>query len=980
MKPEIKKLLILNLPYLLFVWLFDKVGAAVRLSPGADASAKLLHLGDGFTTAFSSIAPSFHPADLLIGIAGAVIVRLIIYTKGKNAKKYRRGTEYGSAHWGGADDIKPYTDPVFENNIPLTQTERLTMNSRPKQPKYARNKNILVIGGSGSGKTRFFVKPSLMQCTSKDFPTSYIVTDPKGTLILETGKMLQRYKYRIKVLNTINFKKSMKYNPFAYLRSEKDILKLVNTIIANTKGDGEKSGEDFWVKAEKLYYTALIGYIWYEAPEDEKNFTTLLEMINASEAREDDEDFQNPVDLMFERLEEKDPEHFAVKQYKKYKLAAGVVCSKRLLNQAVWKSLRTHNLKPKKGAQVMRKNEKITALYERLSRDDFGKDDDQQRESNSISNQKAMLEEFAARQGFTNIVHFTDDGISGTCFDRPGFLAMMKEVEAGNVEYLCIKDMSRMGRDYLKVGQIMEILRQRGVRLIAINDGVDSARGDDDFTPFRNIMNEYYARDTSRKIRSTFQSKGKSGKHLTGTVIYGYLWNEARDQWLVDPEAADVVKRIFAMTIDGYGPYQIASKLKSEKVLIPSAYLAQHGEGVNKNKTFKDVYGWGSSTICNILEKREYLGHTINFKTRKHFKDKKSHYVPEDEWTIFENTHEAIIDQQTFDLVQKIRGNVRRYPDGWGEAAPLTGLLYCADCGGKMYVHRTNNGKRISQYTCSQYSKVPVGKLCTTQHRINEDVVLSLVSEMLKAIAEYAKHDRAEFVRVVQEAQSSQQTAEVKKQRTRLATAKQRVSELEVLLCKIYEDNILGKLSDSRYATLDAQYEKEQTELTAEISALEKAVKSYEKHEKDADRFIALIDKYENFDKLTIAMLNEFIEKILVHERDRKGSIQTTQEVEIYFNFVGRFVPPAFGEVELTPEELEEIRKREERKDRLHQNYLKRKASGAQKRYEDKIKGRKKAEIEAKKAAIRAEDIAKGVFVPVSSLPQREPMKGVQTA
>ena len=854
------------------------------------------------------------------------------------------------------------------------------MNSRPKQPKYARNKNILVIGGSGSGKTRFFVKPSLMQCTSKDFPTSYIVTDPKGTLILETGKMLQRYKYRIKVLNTINFKKSMKYNPFAYLRSEKDILKLVNTIIANTKGDGEKSGEDFWVKAEKLYYTALIGYIWYEAPEDEKNFTTLLEMINASEAREDDEDFQNPVDLMFERLEEKDPEHFAVKQYKKYKLAAGVVCSKRLLNQAVGKSLRTHNLKPKKGAQVMRKNEKITALYERLSRDDFGKDDDQQRESNSISNQKAMLEEFAARQGFTNIVHFTDDGISGTCFDRPGFLAMMKEVEAGNVEYLCIKDMSRMGRDYLKVGQIMEILRQRGVRLIAINDGVDSARGDDDFTPFRNIMNEYYARDTSRKIRSTFQSKGKSGKHLTGTVIYGYLWNEARDQWLVDPEAAEVVKRIFAMTIEGYGPYQIASKLKEEKILIPSAYLAQHGEGVNKNKTFKDVYGWGSSTICNLLEKREYLGHTINFKTRKHFKDKKSHYVPEDEWTIFENTHEAIIDQQTFDLVQKIRGNVRRYPDGWGEAAPLTGLLYCADCGGKMYVHRTNNGKRISQYTCSQYSKVPVGKLCKTQHRINEDVVLSLVSEMLKAIAEYAKHDRAEFVRVVQEAQSSQQTAEVRKQRTRLATAKQRVSELEVLLCKIYEDNILGKLSDSRYATLDAQYEKEQSELTAEISVLEKAVKSYEKHEKDADRFIALIDKYENFDKLTIAMLNEFIEKILVHERDRKGSIQTTQEVEIYFNFVGRFVPPAFGEVELTPEELEEIRKREERKDRLHQNYLKRKASGAQKRYEDKIKGRKKAEIEAKKAAIRAEDIAKGVFVPVSSLPQREPMKGVQTA
>ena len=992
---DIKKLLLLNMPYILMGLFATNFGEGWRMAVGADASAKMLSFFSTLPVELASWWPSLHPLDLLVGLCCGAGLRLAVYLKSKNAKKYRHGMEYGSARWGTHEDIAPYIDPVFQNNVILTKTESLTMNSRPKDPKTARNKNVLVIGGSGSGKTRFWLKPNLMQMHS-----SYVVTDPKGTILVECGKMLQRgtpklgkdgkpmkdkhgkdiYEpYRIKVLNTINFKKSMHYNPFAYIHSEKDILKLVTTLIANTKGEG-KAGDDFWVKAETLLYCALIGYIHYEAPVEEQNFSTLIEFINAMEVREDDEEFKNPVDLMFDALEAEKPNHFAVRQYKKYKLAAGVVCSKRLLNQAVGKSLRTHNLKPKKGAQVMRKNEKITALYERLSRDDFGKDDDQQRESNSISNQKAMLEDFATRQGFTNIVHFTDDGISGTCFDRPGFLAMMKEVEAGNVEYLCIKDMSRMGRDYLKVGQIMEILRQRGVRLIAINDGVDSARGDDDFTPFRNIMNEYYARDTSRKIRSTFQSKGKSGKHLTGTVIYGYLWNEARDQWLVDPEAAEVVKRIFSMTIDGYGPYQIASKLKSEKVLIPSAYLAQHGEGVNKNKTFKDVYGWGSSTICNILEKREYLGHTINFKTRKHFKDKKSHYVPEDEWTIFENTHEPIIDQQTFDLVQKIRGNVRRYPDGWGEAAPLTGLLYCADCGGKMYVHRTNNGKRISQYTCSQYTKVPCGTLCKTQHRINEDVVLSLVSEMLKAIAEYAKHDRAEFVRVVQEAQSSQQTTEVKKQRTRLAAAKQRISELEVLLCKIYEDNILGKLSDSRYATLDAQYAKEQSELTAEISVLEKAVKSYEKHEKDADRFIALIDKYENFDKLTIAMLNEFIEKILVHERDRKGSIQTTQEVEIYFNFVGRFVPPAFGEVELTPEELEEIRKREERKDRLHQNYLKRKASGAQKRYEDKIKGRKKAEIEAKKAAIRAEDIAKGVFVPVSSLPQREPMKGAQIA
>ncbi len=315
---DLKKLIIPNIPYLLFVWLFDKAAQAFRLSPGADLSEKLLALGTGFSAAFSNAAPSLHPMDLLIGAAGAVLIRLIVYFKGKNAKKYRKGMEYGSARWGTAEDIKPYVDPVFENNVILTQTERLTMSSRPKQPKYARNKNILVIGGSGCGKTRFFVKPNLMQMHS-----SYVVTDPKGTVLVECGKLLQRGGYKIKVLNTINFKKSMHYNPFVYIHSEKDILKLVNTIIANTKGDGEKSGEDFWVKSERLFYCALIGYIWYEAPEDEKNFTTLLEMINASEAREDDPEFQSPVDLMFERLEEKDPEHFAVRQYKKFLLSAG---------------------------------------------------------------------------------------------------------------------------------------------------------------------------------------------------------------------------------------------------------------------------------------------------------------------------------------------------------------------------------------------------------------------------------------------------------------------------------------------------------------------------------------------------------------------------------------------------------------------------------------------------------------------------------
>ena len=617
------------------------------------------------------------------------------------------------------------------------------------------------------------------------------------------------------------------------------------------------------------------------------------------------------------------------------------------------------------------RNEKITPLYERLSRDD-----ELQGESNSISNQKQMLEDFARRNGLPNPTHFTDDGISGTRFDRPGFLAMMEEVEAGRVEAIVIKDMSRLGRDYLKVGQVMEVLRQRGVRLIAINDGVDSLKGDDDFTPFRNIMNEFYARDTSRKIRSVFKAKGMSGKHLTGTVIYGYLWDEKREHWLVDEEAAEVVRRIFSLTLEGYGPYQIACKLSADRIEIPVVHLARFNEGVNRSKPVKDPYGWGSSTIVNILKKREYLGHTINFKTRKHFKDKKSHYVSEDEWTIFENTHEAIIDQQTFDLVQKIRSNVRRYPNGWGEAAPLTGLLYCADCGGKMYVHRTNNGKRISQYTCSNYTKVPCGTLCLTQHRINESAVLTLVSDTLRAIAEYSRNDRTEFIHTVQETQVAQQSADISKKRRHLATAQKRAGELEKLICKIYEDNALGKLPDTRYKALDAQYAKEQDALEIEIAELEKAVTGYEQSQKSAEKFIALIDKYENFDTLTNTMLNEFVEKILVHERARKGSQDTTQEVEIYFNFLGRYIPPSLQPVPLTPEEQEELQKKEERKDRLHQNYLRRKASGAQKRYEDKIKAKKKAEMDAKKALIRAEDMKKGVFSTIGQLPKEEPRKG----
>ena len=319
---NLKKLVLLNLPYLFAALFASKLGEAWRMTPGADFSAKVLHLTDGFATAFQSFLPSFNPVDLCLGVALAAALRLAVYLKGKNAKKYRKNMEYGSARWGTAEDIRPYIDPVFENNIILTQTEQLTMNSRPKDPKTARNKNVLIVGGSGSGKTRFWLKPNLMQCTSKTYPTSFVVTDPKGSIVIECGKLLQRNGYRIKIMNTINFKKSMHYNPFSYIHSEKDILKLVNCLIANTKGEG-KGGDDFWVKAETLLYTALIGYIHFEAPVEEQNFSTLIEMINSMEVREDDEEFENAVDLMFKELKEREPDHFAVRQYAKYKLSAG---------------------------------------------------------------------------------------------------------------------------------------------------------------------------------------------------------------------------------------------------------------------------------------------------------------------------------------------------------------------------------------------------------------------------------------------------------------------------------------------------------------------------------------------------------------------------------------------------------------------------------------------------------------------------------
>ena len=602
---------------------------------------------------------------------------------------------------------------------------------------------------------------------------------------------------------------------------------------------------------------------------------------------------------------------------------------------------------------MAKKTGRYPALYERLSHDD-----ELQGESNSISNQKRILEEYANMNGLTDFVHFTDDGISGTQFDRPGFQQMIAEVEADRISVVIIKDMGRFGRDYLQVGTYMELLRKHETRLIALNDGVDTLQGDDEFTPFRNIMNEWYARDTSKKIRSAFQAKSLAGKHTSSSVPYGYLKSpEDKNQWIIDPVAAPIVKRIFQMTMDGKGPYQIAKVLSDEEIDVPAYHHQKLGIGLWQTREIKNPKKWGSSTITHILSNPSYLGHTCNFKTRKHFKDKKSHYVDQDQWTIIENTHEAIIDQETYDNVQRLRSNIRRYPDGWGEAHPLGGLLYCADCGSVMYVHRVNNGKRIPQFTCSAYTKVPCGTLCPTQHRVDASTVMTLVREIIQ----FSKEDEEEFVRLVRETVESQQSGDMQEQKSRLLVCRKRADEIDLLLCRIYEDYALGKLTEKRYRTMESQYTKEQEALEQEMEGLKKLTDAYDGGLQSADKFIALVKRYQNFEEMTNTMLNEFVYKIFVHERDQKGRPDSPQTIEIYFNFIGKFEMP-HEEPQPTPEEIEQERLKEEIRQKRHEQYLKRKESGWQKAYYEKTKQAKKAAIDAAKNEIRKEDQANGVY------------------
>lgn len=588
----------------------------------------------------------------------------------------------------------------------------------------------------------------------------------------------------------------------------------------------------------------------------------------------------------------------------------------------------------------MKNIHRYTALYERLSHDD-----ELQGESNSISNQKQLLMEYAVSHQLPEPRHFYDDGISGTRFDRPAFLEMIKEIEEGNIGTVLVKDMSRLGRDYLKVGQIVEMFRQKNVRLIAVNDGTDTLYGDDDFLPFRNIMNEWYAKDTSKKIRSTFKAKGDSGKHVASAPPYGYTKDpEDNNLWIVDEEAAEVVRRIFKLTLEGKGPYQICKILEADKIEIPAYHQAKIGMGLWQSREILYPYRWNSSTVASILTKKEYLGHTVNFKTRKHFKDKKSHYVPQKYWQIFENTQEPIVDEETFNNAQKCRKGIKRYPNGWGEAHPLDGKMRCFDCGGLMYCHRTSNGKRIANFVCANYGKVPVGSKCSSGHRINADAVIDILRDTLRYLKSMIEDDPELFVEQITQVESDNRDAEIKKKQDRLKVCKKRIDDLEKLICKIYEDNALGKMPESRYDTLISKYSKEQSSLKAECEVIEEDLAEIEANRHNGKNFVNLMARYNNFDEITPFMVSEFIDRIEVHERDRKGSQQTTQKIDIYFNFIGNYCMPT---PELTPEEIEERNRIEAIKDKRHKQYLDRKEK--QKAYERAYEPKRKARMKALK-------------------------------
>ena len=619
-----------------------------------------------------------------------------------------------------------------------------------------------------------------------------------------------------------------------------------------------------------------------------------------------------------------------------------------------------------------KKNQKhslITALYERLSVGDerSGKD-----ESNSIKHQKAQLEDYAKQNGFTNIKHYTDDDESGRFFDRNGYQRMIDDIEQDKIGVVIMKDLTRWGRSHVQVGQAMEFFRQHNVRFIAVNNSIDSNNPESlEFAPFINIMSEWFAKDCSKKIRSVFKAKGMAGKRVGSMPPYGYVKSpDNKDLLVIDEPAAEIVRRIFHLTMDGKGPYQICKILSAEKIPIPAYYQAEQGYGLWKNRQVRDPYAWNSSTITSILEKQEYCGDTVNFKTRKHLNDKKSHYVDESQWTVFENTHEPIIDRETYENCKRIRNNnKRRRPNGHGYVHPLSGLLFCKDCGGKLYIHRIYNGLDRPTAVCGNYAR---GSdqierdwvVCESGHRIEAANVLILIRDTLRNIANFAKTDKEAFKKTVQETLASQQSDDVKKQKKRLAVCQKRHADLEKLLCKIYEDNALGELPQKRYESLLQTYGQEQDNLEAEMIELQSTVDKYQSGSSRAANFIKLVERYTDFNDLTQIMIHEFIEKIVVHERDRKGAIDSPQTVEIHLNYIGEFMPlPKEEPKELTPEEIAKQERTLILRERSRINYQRRKANGKNKEYYERTQTKIRAERKALKESLFDERYTLGASV-----------------
>lgn len=560
---------------------------------------------------------------------------------------------------------------------------------------------------------------------------------------------------------------------------------------------------------------------------------------------------------------------------------------------------------------------KITALYERLSRDDESAGD-----SNSIVNQKKYLESYAAQMGYEYCVHYTDDGWSGGNFERPSWKRLIADIEAGKVAHVIVKDMSRVGRDYLQTGFYTEVFfRQHNVHFVAIANGVDSNdQNSNEFAPFLNIMNEWYLRDLSRKQRTAIRVKGESGKPTTNCAIYGYK-KDPNDKyhWLIDEEAAAVVRRIFRLTIEGNGPYEIARIFFDDKIETPAVYFGKQNKGIWKSKEeFPNPYNWSGYIVAQILSKPEYMGHTVNFRSHKQsYKDKNSIKNPEDEWLIFENTHEAIVDKETWELAQKLRKTPRRI-DTMGEANPLTGLLYCADCGEKMYNHRSRGGTENNPYPsdffdCSSYTLAHQKrtKACCG-HYIGTKSLRTLILETIRSVSTFAISNREEFMEKVRAASQLRQAEAAKDTKRKLNKDRKRITELDTIIKKLYESFAVGRISEERFDSLLTEYEEEQKSLRTSVSDMEERLSGFEEDTNRAEQFLALAKKYTDFSELTTPMINEFIDKILVHAPEKVDG-DRMQEVEIYLKFIGHFELPA---PELTAEE-------EKRQEQLRRHRIK---------------------------------------------------------